>query len=411
MLIKIKNIFIILLTLSYFSEIIINSINFNPLIYERSKILGVPINDLWLIIGCIFFIKFIIKESFKIEEWILIIWQLVIIIIGIIIGVSSLNWNNINEINSDVRINLSFMAGMGLSFLIVYNKKKIEIKKQAELIVKICIISIIVSSLFYATIREINIYSDLDPYRIIPANIFIISGILIPIIIIFTPIMEKELLVYSLITLIIFLVILSGTRSMMIVTFVTYLIVIKLKKYQSQILDINKIKYFKLTIIILIILAISSWYFSGVERIFNNFSIKSIYNDPRFYEVLEFLSVFSLIDNPFGLGFGSLINSPIYNGNLTGIIHIGIFNFIMKSGLLGAGFIIYIILYVIIKSIKNLKLDKKIIKEDILLAKSSLYSFYPWFIFLIISGGYGETNFLMAGFALGIFILYKKNER
>ena len=380
----------------------------------RVYVFGIPFADLALALMLLTFFVNITLITTYVSNKILIIVGISIfffLIQGIIINGTS----NFSIFNNDIRCFLWFYGGIAFAYELVSTEKII---RNLKIIVSIITVLIIIA--FFKCPEYSEFKGSLGVDRITHPSIFTFCGwLFVPLILLFniTPpkISKKIIPLFGTISFIVFVAILSATRSITIISIVfLILFVISLKfRIRDSYLFLEKSNY-KVTLpLFLFIAAIVFYYFystaANESRILEIFNLQILLKDSRVMELTSFFEQSNLQQLILGRGFGGRFNSVIYNGELTDTLHIGILNFLMKMGFIPFLFVCYLLLISI--PIKYLSSFKAITYK-----KSSYYhtvnvsilpALFPWILSLLLSGGYSDVSFLFVGFVLFIYGIVK----
>jgi len=203
-------------------------------------------------------------------------------------------------------------------------------------------------------------------------------------------------------------VILSASRSMLIFTCIILIFYCLSFSLKNNGISINRDRLRNSMFWILVLAGIGTFLFRwliakggiGVERL-TDIGLVSYFDNIRYAEITGF---FEQMSNSmliiFGQGLGGTIASPIYPLDGTETMHVGIFNFWMKMGIVPfilVVFFLYIrIPYLYLRTLRNPAMFSPFKRTANLVVLPSLF---PWIAGLAISGGFGEVSFLFAGFA------------
>jgi hypothetical protein len=407
--------FLYLIIFLYSIDIII-AVGVDPKLIQKFYLFGIPTSDISLLFAIIaFFYNLPLIKKYINGFYLIFIF--VLFFIYFLYGILNVGISNINLLNQDVRTVLWLFGGIGLSIL--FQKLK---SKQLFLIVFLFffIILIVLSSIGAQTLF---LLTGNTSERITHPNIYIISGLICVPFIIFIFTRERTILTSLFSSFIIglyfyFVAYLSATRSTFLisVSFLLLFIFSTIISKKSKSLNFKKtLKIFSIISIVTIGLTIISDQFdsSKVSRILTESKTENIVADSRFLELLDFFQQTNIVYFIFGKGIGGGINSSIYDGSFTSTLHIGILNVWMKFGFIPflATFIFILqLIYLLIRSTIIILKNKSsnFIKHYIQLAFIS--SLFPWIIGILISGGFGETDFMMLGFVWFLYKYYYKNE-
>ena len=393
------------------------SIGVDPIYIQRVYLLGMPASDYALMLMLITFMVNIKKITAFINKKILVLFGILFFYFlfqGVIINGAT----NFSIYNSDIRTLLWFYGGIAFAYALIKTDRIIQILK---IIVIVSTILIVISSIYSIGYSEYMQGLTNDNERIGHPNIYILGAwIFLPIILLFniTPpkLSEKLIPLTSIILYFYFVAILSGTRSSTIICFAVFMLfTISLKiRTNNSTINIVKVKQgYKLFILILLFLTIIySMFYLGeyrLGRFLTIFDSKALASDSRAFEFLSFFTQSNLQQLIFGRGLGGSISSPTYNGELTPTIHIGIMNFWMKMGILPFLLVSYILFIKIpikyLRSFNSIKSNKGNYYQTANIV--ILSTLFPWIISLLISGGYGEINFLFVGFSMYFYGMVK----
>jgi len=415
-----KTVYCIIFYITYAGFLAENILSIQVPLSLRSRfyIFGIPSRDLVLLLMLSIFI-------YKQDEILTIIRHNMVYIVVVLVSFFTLQGLLINGysvipiIRADLRVILWFLGGISFGFILI---KTGYVRLNLRIIV-IFTTSMLLVSTFYSEAAQLSrIIGIIYIYRIIEENIFIFSGILMPLLIILFNIEDKSfktqlIPIYALLTLIYCNIYLSVTRSMsIIILLLLVLYILSLRGYKDVINVPNRpYKILKYGVYLIIFLGmyfiIDNLTLEGRFNRLSEFSIQSIINDPRFIEFQDFIEQ-SIQRNVLivGQGFGGSINSFIQNMYATNTMHIGIVNIWMKMGIIP---FIVIAFYFYIKYpymfIKAIVSQSSYNSNQRIACTVVLPSLFPWFIALTMSGGFNEASFLFAGFSYYFYYEINKN--
>jgi hypothetical protein len=418
---KILNVYDLLLCITYFLLILdpAFSVGVDPIDISKVYILGIPASDLALFLMLITFLSNLNTITKFVSKRILLL-GVILIIYFLLQGMIINGISNISIYNLDIRIFLWFFGGIAFANVLINTGRIIQYMK---VILVVSTALIVISSIYSTGYSEyVNGLAD-ENERIGHPNIYILGAwIFSPTVLLFniTPpkLFNKVVPLVSTFFYLYFVAVLSGTRSSAITCFailVLFAISLKIKSYNSTI-SIEKLKqrskiYILITFVF--ILVYSAFYLDAyrITRMLTIFDSKSIAGDPRAFELLSFFVQSNFQQLIIGRGLGGSISSPIYNGEFTSTLHIGIMNFWMKLGFVPFLMVVYFLfIRVPIKYIKSYIVIKRKITNNYHTANVIVLStLFPWLISLLISGGFGEINFLFSGFTLYTYGMVKTN--
>ncbi|NQU32396.1 MAG: hypothetical protein HQ521_04110 [Bacteroidetes bacterium] len=383
---------------------------------SKFYIAGIPASDIALLIMLVIFI-FNIKQITNFTRPKLLGLIGFVIIFYFIQGIIINGTSNFAIYNAEIRTWFWFYGGIGFAYSLLKTGKPIRYLK---MIIIVATFLLIVSSIKSEGFTEyMNGWSTL---RVGHQNIYILSGwIVTPIIILLNvtshKISKMVIPIASIASFFIFVGIISNTRSSMIIAFVLFLLLsISLKfNIRESVLLISKIRRRDKIILAILasLLVVYFVYYNSIERkirLLSIFDIEVILSDSRFFELKSFFGHSDIAQLFFGRGFGGSVPSPIYEMRLTSTLHIGILNFWMKLGVFP--FLIisyYLFINIPARYLKSFKLITHNRSNYYHTANVVILStLFPWLFSLLLSGGYGETNFLFAGFTVYAYGMVKK---
>jgi hypothetical protein len=386
------------------------SVGVDPIDISKVYLLGIPSSDWALFLMLISFLSNLDTIIKFVSKMFLLLFGASIILFllqGMIINETS----NISIYNSDIRIFLWFYGGIAFANALIKTGRIIQI---LNIIVVVSSVLIVISSIYSAGYSDYMNGSADENERIGHPNIYILGAwIFSPVVLLFniTPpnVYNKIIPLVSTLLYLYFVAVLSGTRSSAITCiaiFVLFAIALKIRTHNS-VISIEKLKLISKILILIILLMIiiySTFYLDAyrMSRMLSIFDSGAITSDTRAFEFLSFFLQSNFQQLIIGRGLGGSIRSPIYNSEITSTMHIGIMNFWMKFGLFPFLMIVYFLFvrvpiqyirsYIVIKSKRsNYRHTANVI---------ILSTLFPWMISLLISGGFGEINFLFTGFAI-----------
>lgn len=408
-----KSIANIIVFIAYFGFILdqLFSIGVDPEAASRVYFLGIPARDFSLLLmGGVFFFfgRAIFKTTNNIIPFLVGISIPIYLMQGIILnGIS-----NFSIFNADIRTFLWFFGGIAFGFSVLKTKNP---KKTIEIIVILSICFLILSSILSPDFQAYR--AGAQTPRIGHPSVYMFAGWVLVLIIILInispPIFLKKLIPgISLLSLLYFAAILTGARSMFLVCvliFVFFIISFRFR-IRKSLLFITKSKLSSKFIILFLIFILSIYFIFyldiyRVHRFLTLLDFKMLLSDIRIAEFSNFFQQSDLFNLIVGRGFGGRIESPIYNFELTNTMHIGIMNFWMKLGIFPF-LIIFIFLFLKVPLLyigSYLRFHKNIFTRQNAANILILPSLFPWLLALLLSGGFSEINFLMAGFVLYLY--------
>lgn len=371
--------------------------------FQRFYIFSIPARDLALLMMLAVFI-FHLKEILifvkkeKVFLFLFILW------VFTLQGIFMNGFVSVPFIRADLRVLLWFLGGISFCLVLI---KTYRVRLNLTLMVGLTTAFLVLSSL----------YGEESSSRIANPNIFMFMGFLFtPLILLFSinrPRLKYQLLpVLSIAAISYYGTYLTQVRSMLLVTAIIVLVYLFSFGYKKKDNFIGRIQLGKAGFVLLILIAVITCLFSlmsdqSSSHHLTKISSQSVFNDIRFVELGNFFDQnkgsMSII---FGRGLGGTINSIIQKSNAVGTMHIGIANFWMKMGLvpfvLVSIFLFVKVPYVYIKTLFNPENFAPFKRTANLVV---LPAIFPWILLLLISGGFGEGNFLFAGF---VYLMHKE---
>jgi hypothetical protein len=385
---------------------------------SKVYIFGIPLGDINLLVFSLYFI-FNFQKIKNYTDISLLLFCLILLLYGTIIGILNYRFKNTNFLNYDIRIFLWFFSGYSIGDIILNSKK---VKFNVKLIVIIYTVLMLGASITTKSLLMLTENTQ-SLSRIAHPSLYLSSGILMPFYIFFILFFSNNKFDKYLILIIItlfgyFTVYLSATRTYGIIgLFILFLIIIRftLVNYENISFSINSKKisiYFFLSLILMIIIANYNTSDSRIERLISDKETSSLREEKRMTEIFDFFESTTLPELLIGKGFGAKFSSSMYNyENDAFTMHIGIFNFWFKFG-----FLIFFIFFIF--TIIYIPLRFTLLQLTLLFRNLSYFSYVsfvffssliPWTIQLILSGGYSESCSMLLSFSFYFKKYYKHN--
>jgi len=406
-------IFFIIVFLLYISDLIV-AIGVSPLKIQKAYIAGVPLSDISLFLLLIFALLRV-QFIYKICNTVFLTLVIFLGIIYLMLGLYNVGLSEFNRLNEDIRSFLWFFGGISLSHLLI--------RTHAVQIYLISILMILSTIIAISSLASVDTYvaAGLSLDRVTHPNIYNASGMMYVPLIMLMFLRNKSAMAALFILGVIFLYIyytgyVAATRSQLIIGVALLLIYYVSNSYYYGKLHRQRLMKMGARNFIAPLIAVSSLVVvllllggSQVERLFS-LSIFTILSGSRALEIVDFFQSTSLFQFILGRGFGGGIPSYIalhnnHNSGVATVMHVGIFNFWMKFGVLPFLIMAYM-LYVygprrLFQSFRRLlfnQLDHLHFSRIIFIC-----SLVPWALSLLMSGGFGSTNFMMLGFSYYLY--------
>lgn len=388
---------------------LIKNITVYSLNVPRFYILGVPGRDvaLFLLIMLFFLNINAITKVLGKKVCLLLTMTYLFLVFQFLAYFLSSDMLDVNLLNYDIRTFLWLLGGIAFAFLLI---RMPGVKTHLLIMVIILTLLIVISSFFGERLMTMN---DMSLKRISHENIFLASSILFaPLIILInlSPAGSVKKLISGLAILAsgYFVAFRSVTRSSFLITMLLILIfsvsyAFNQKQKTFKRVNLRLFAFIIFSLFLFYILVGDDSYLA--QRLLSVFNMDILIGDSRVNELTFFIEDSSLSDLFWGRGLGGQIASPIYEGRLTGVLHIGILNFWMKFGIIPFLFAsILLFIYIPLRYLSALKqLNKQIFTNRNIAAFVALSALFPWILSLILSGGYEEASMMSAGFVLYIY--------
>lgn len=325
-------------------------------------------------------------------------------------GILVNGFSSIPMIRADLRSLLWFLGGISFCFVLIKTGK---VKFNLQILVGLTTFVLIMSVFKSAALENAIPFAFADSRRLAESNVYTFSGFLLtPLILLFNikdnASQYQILPVFGIVSIIFSGIILSSSRSMLVISGIILIFYCLSFSLKNNGIFINRIQQRKGIFWVLAVAGIGICLFvwlvskGGIhlERLMN-IGLASFYHDIRYAEITSFfdqmLNSMSII---FGQGLGGTIASPIYPLKGAGTMHVGIFNFWMKMGIISFILVVLFLFiripYLYIRTFCNPAIFSPFKRTANLVVLPSLFS---WIAFLAMSGGFSEVNFLFAGFA------------
>lgn len=371
--------------------------------FQRFYLFSIPARDLVLLMMLAVFV-FHLKEVLIFIKKVKIFLFFFILWFFILQGIFLNGLSAVPFIRADLRVLLWFLGGISFCLVLI---KTHRVRLNLTLMVGLTTVFLVLSSL----------YGEESSSRIANPNIFMFMGFLFtPLILLFS--INRSRLKYQLLPILGIAAIsyygtyLTQVRSMLLVTVIIVLLYLFSFGYKKEDNFIGRIRLGKAGLVLLILIMMIACLFplmsdhSGRHHL-KKISFEAIFSDIRFRELGNFFDQNKdSISIVFGRGLGGTINSIIQKSNAVGAMHIGIANFWMKMGLVP---FIFLSIFLFVK-VPYLYFKTLFRPEEFTPFKRTanlvvLPTLFPWIVLLLISGGFGEVNFLFAGFA---YLMHKE---
>ena len=380
----------------------------NPLDFrERAYIAGIPIRDITLLLMLGVF-AFKHNEIFKIIKRKPIILYVVAMIFFSLQGLLINGYSIIGLMRGDQRVLLWFLGGISFCFLLIKTGK---VKLNLQIIVALTTFFLVISTFQSEAWRFGTVGLSVYIERIYDYNIFIFSGFLFtPLILLFNieriSIRDKVVSLSGVLAIVYCGAYLSNTRSMAFLSVILIGLYALSINFRNNGFFLTQIKLSKAVIIGLILCCIGAHIIPSLlgseprlERLLT-ITYADIQSNPRYSEVQDFLEQSGGLLALTGEGLGAYIYSSIYNWGKTRVLHVGIFNFWLKFGILPFLLIIFFLYFripfIYLKTVFHYSKVATLQGTANVVVLSSLFL---WIASLAMSGGFAEVSFLFAGFA------------
>jgi hypothetical protein len=380
----------------------------------RVSLFGVPVRDMALLLAlCCLAVRHRQMLRTVPGRWLFLI--IVCFLAGLVQGISSRGMSR--DLNYDIRVFLWLFGGIG--FALVMERTR-QMKLHLTLLLLLSTILMACASLFSPSHQEVVLTGG----RVTHPSLFAFGGLLLVPLILVTNVSgsrlrDKLIPVCCLAAFFAFGAFLSDTRSFLIIGLVSLLILLASLRFRfkngavtiGSTTRVAKVVVF--SVALMMVVSIPSMLTPlRAARFATLLDPKLLLANERVLELIEFYSSSDSKQLLIGRGVGGALNSPIFGGELTGSMHIGIVNVWMKFGLLpfaiAAGFFLLVVPIRYVRSFRNLQ-------DSTIRATSSdtanvvvLPSLFPWIVGMLISGGYSEGNLWSAGFVFYVYCDVKR---
>ena len=124
----------------------------------------------------------------------------------------------------------------------------------------------------------------------------------------------------------------------------------------------------------------------------------------RLEEIRDFFQQASWKRLVLGSGVGGWLYSSVYGGEKTAVMHVGIFNFWLKFGIIPfAALAVILYVYLPVRYWRAIKGTQGADHEELAVERAVLPVFLTWATMLAMSGGFSEVNLLWAGLAFYVY--------
>lgn len=398
--------FLFWLTYIGFNIETILSIGKDPLLFERFYISGIPSRDIVLILMLGAFAVNQNKIFSTIKRNNIHLFILVICFFtfqGLFIN----GFSSIPLIRADLRSLLWFLGGISFCFILF---KTGNVKLNLQIIVGLTTVLLIFSSFGSQEWQNARVIGITNSTRISHPSIFYFMAFLFtPLILLFSSdnhsLISRILSIFAIGAIVFSGVYFAVCRSILILSLILFVLYFLSLGLKNDGILINKIKIRKGLLLVLLLLSIGSYLLIFILfkesrlRHLSELSFVSITSDSRYSEIIALFkqysnSIFIVIGN----GLGGTLDSPTFQYDSVGGLHIAIFNFWLKMGIIPfisiAIFLFIIIPYQYIKTLCRPAIYPPFKRTANLVILPTLF---PWIASLAMSGGFDEVNFLFAG--------------
>jgi len=376
---------------------------------SRFYIFGIPSRDIVLLVMLGIFVlnlkgisSFIKKDKIFLFLFVVCFFTLQ----GILIN----GFSSIPMIRADLRSLLWFLGGICFCFVLIKTGK---VKFNLQILVGLTVFFLIMSVFKSTALEKALVVGLIGSHRLIESNVYTFSGFLfVPLILLFNikdnASRYQILPIFGIVSILYSGVILSSSRSMLIVTAIISICYCLSFSLKNNDIFVNCIYLRKGIFWVLFLSGVETYLFISLiskggihlERLMN-IGLASLSHGSRYSEIIAFFDqVSNSMSIIFGQGLGGTIASPIHLLRDTATMHVGIFNFWMKMGIvpfiLVVLFLFIRILYLYIRTLRKPSIFSPFKRTANLVVLPSLF---PWIASLAMSGGFSEVNFLFAGFA------------
>lgn len=376
---------------------------------SRFYIYGIPSRDIVLLVMLGIFVLNLKGISSLIKKDKIFLFLFVVYFFtlqGILIN----GFSSIPIIRADMRSLLWFLGGISFCFVLIKTGK---VKANLQTLVGLTTFLLVISVFKSAALENAIPFAFANSRRLAESNVYIFSGVLlVPLILLFNikdnASRYQILPIFGIVAVLYSGVILSASRSMLVITGIILIFYCLSFSLKNNGIFINRIQQRKGIFWVLALAGIGTclfiWLISKggirLERL-TNIGLASFFDNIRYAEITSFFEqVSNSMSIIFGQGLGGIIASPIYPLKGTGTMHIGIFNFWMKMGIvpfiLVVLFLFIRIPYLYLRTLRKPSIISSYRRTANLVVLPSLF---PWIASLAMSGGFSEVSFLFAGFA------------
>ena len=375
--------------------------------FQRYYIYGVPARD----VGLGMALSVLVVRGAQIRKYID-TWRVVLLTAltapYVVLGVW--NYGISNQLNGDVRKALWFYGGIGVALLLMTTscpKRHLRV-----LLAAFTILMALASVLSEQFVRYIQLGGVA---RVEHPSVYIFSCWVAGLTVLLSYISRRK--TFPLVCLgafAAFSAVLTGTRSQVVVAIAVLILVLR-SVGLTNIRRARRVKIQsarkKLGIVVLAAGAVCYMVARLDDSRFTRFAtithVDALVSDPRADEVRTFVSTSSTTQLLVGRGFGGTVPSPIYQGDATTWMHIGIMNIWLKLGLVPfLATSIYVFCVVPLRHLKSVRRIRRAngncSNRD--LARALIVpALFPWMVWALLSGGYTEQSFLFLGW---IYFMY-----
>ncbi len=377
---------------------------------------GVSVRDLALFVAlCCLVIRH--RQMLRIVDgrWLLLI--VLCFLVGLVQGVLSLGFSR--SLVSDIRVFLWFFGGIG--FALVMERTR-HARMHLTALLLLSTVLMVCASLFSPSYYEYELTGE--AVRVTHPSIYVFGGLLaVPLILVTNTtgprLRSKVVPAICLAAFFGFGALLSSTRSNLIITVVFLIILLASLRFRFRegTVMIGKATGVARTLVVsvglmLVFLLPVIVDASRSERFASLLDVNLLLANSRVLELIAFLTSSDSIQLLIGRGVGGAVESPIFNGELTGSMHIGIANVWMKFGLLP--FALAMGFFLLVVPIRYFRSFRKAQDPDYWSSTSDtanvvvLSSLFPWIVSMLLSGGYSEVNLWCGGIVFYVYYLVKR---
>jgi len=380
------------------------SIGVDPKELQRQYVLGVPTRDIALVVGLLVLTRWIRPITRHVNA--LHLAAAATLLAGYLaLGI----WNSglSNQLNGDVRIGLSFFAGIAVAFLLM----RTSASKRHMQVLLVTVTACMVLASFFSP--DYSRYVERDLLRVSHPEVYIFSRLAAAPIVLLGNLSAPSLVAKAVpLTCLgffaLFSAVLTSARSQLIVTAGILILVLRSFSLRND-GDVAIVRapamIVKLATVVALVAGVTYLTVSidpGRLTRFTSITQRGVLlGDPRVDELKSFLSDSTPMQLALGKGLGGTVPSPIYDREPTPVMHVGVMNVWMKLGFVpfvaAVAWVYWLMPVRYLRSFRRLRRrESRPRYRDV--ARVVIWpALLPWMLWSLLSGGFSEQDSVALG--------------